>query len=110
MSPFPADCSKSDPFLARPIGFNRLRSNLAGFFLFLAMAARALSMSSTRSAFVGSPLAMADAEVCCEIARGILDLSYHDRMVEEEFCWRNMALGSETPGSETWRRSSSTPK
>jgi len=40
------------------------------------------SMSSIVLALGGRPFAIADADVCCDIDRGTLDLSYHDRIVE----------------------------
>jgi hypothetical protein len=46
------------------------------------------SMSSIVLAFGGSPLAIADADVCCDTDSGTLDLSYHDRIVELDiFRW-----------------------
>ena len=40
------------------------------------------SMSSIVLALGGRPFAIADADVCCDIDSGTLDLSYHDRIVE----------------------------
>jgi hypothetical protein len=56
------------------LGSRCVRSSLAGFFLDFACD-DAPSMSSSALAFSGSPLAMAELEVCCEMDRGTLDLS-----------------------------------
>jgi hypothetical protein len=66
-----------------PLRVAKARSSIAGF-LFepnVWSMSRGLSDCCTR---VGNPLAMADEDVCCEIDRGSFDLSYHERIVEDE--------------------------
>lgn len=53
------------------------------------------STSNKRLALLGTPLAMADDDVCCEMESGTLDLSYHDLRVELER-GRDMGDASDT--------------
>lgn len=51
------------------------KSSLLGFFFFSLYPALVPSMSSMAWALEGTPLAMAEFEVCCEIESGSFDLS-----------------------------------